>query len=227
MRLATWNSQTGVAPNWDSIVGLNADVLSVQESEPDAKAYVEAHEGWTCEWQVGRYRKGVAVLARDPYKIEQTERSEPCSLSTLIRGPGDSRFRFVGFWAMTPKGIDDSYPRQATDLIMSIPRDDVPSVIAGDFNASSRNAHHLTNVAALSSRSMVSAYHAFHRIEHTDAWDDPTSYHDWNKDRPFHMDYVFIPSEWAIEAVEVGTFDKFAAARLSDHVPVIVTASLK
>jgi exodeoxyribonuclease-3 len=223
MRLATWNSQPGVAANWDSIVGLDVDVLTVQECEPDTKALVEAHDGWTCEWQVGRYRKGVAVLARNPYRIEEVEWSERCHLSTLIGGPGDSRFRFVGFWAMTPTGPDETYPSQATDLIVSIPRDGIPSVLAGDFNASSRNDHHLTNVAVLSSRSMLSAYHAFHGIEHTDPWGHPTSYHDWNRDRPFHMDYIFVPTDWTVQDVEVGTFNDYAAKKLSDHVPIIVT----
>lgn len=227
MRLATWNSQPGVAANWETIVALDADVLTVQEAEPDVKAFVEGHEGWSCEWQVGRYRKGVAVLARDPYDIEEIERADRCFLSTIISGPGGSRFRFLGFWAMTPKGKDDTYPAQATNLIVSIPIDGLPTVMAGDFNASSRNAHHLTNVAVFGSRNMVSAYHAFHAIEHTDEWEHPTSYHQWSKERPFHMDYVFIPTRWTVEVVEVGAFEDFTAKKLSDHVPIIVTASPK
>jgi exodeoxyribonuclease III len=223
MRLATWNSERGVARNWDTIKGLDADVLTVQEAEPNTKGFVEGNDGWTCEWQVGRYRKGVAVLARNPYKIEGVEQPGRTFLSTIINGPDDLRFRFVGFWAMTPNAPDDSYPSQAGNLILSIPRDGVPTVVAGDFNASSRNAHHLTNVAMLSSRSIVSAYHAFHGIEHTDPWEHPTSYHQWNRDRPFHMDYIFVPSQWPLQAVEVGTFEDYAAMKLSDHVPIIVT----
>ncbi|MDP9227333.1 MAG: hypothetical protein M3P18_26490, partial [Actinomycetota bacterium] len=110
MRLATWNSQPGVAPNWETIVGLDADVITVQEAESDVKAFVEGHEGWSCEWQVGRFSKGVAVLTRDPYVIEEIERADRCFISTIISGPAGARFRFVGFWAMTPKGEDDTYP---------------------------------------------------------------------------------------------------------------------
>lgn len=227
MRLATWNSQPGVARNWDTIKGFDVDVLTVQECEPETQDFVEGNDGWMCEWQVGRYGKGVAVLARRPYKIEEIEQSGRCHLSTIINGPDDLRFRFVGFWAMTPKDPDDSYPSQAGNLILSIPRDGLPTVVAGDFNASSRNAHHLTNVAMLSSRSIVSAYHAFHGIEHTEPWEHATSYHLWNKDRPYHMDYVFVPIEWTLQAVEVGSFDDYAAMKLSDHVPIIVTTSPK
>lgn len=69
MRLVTWNSQPGIARKWETIQGFGADVLTVQECEPDTKAFVEGHARWTCEWQVGRRHNGVAVLARDPYRI--------------------------------------------------------------------------------------------------------------------------------------------------------------
>src|SRR4051794_32106296 len=110
MRLATWNYQTGLVPKWDAIEGLDADVLTLQEVGPGFKAFIEEHEGWTCEWQVGRYTKGLAVLARKPFAIGRVEFSRPCALSTLIVGPDDQTFRFVGFWAMTPRGVEDGYP---------------------------------------------------------------------------------------------------------------------
>ncbi len=37
MRLVTWNSQPGIARNWETIQGFGADVLTVQECEPDTK----------------------------------------------------------------------------------------------------------------------------------------------------------------------------------------------
>lgn len=39
------------------------------------------------------------------------------------------------------------------------------------------------------------------------------------------MDFVFVPEAWTIDAVEVGTFEAYTAAGLSDHVPVIATVS--
>ena len=35
MRLVTWTSQPGIARNWETIQGFGADVLTVQECEPD------------------------------------------------------------------------------------------------------------------------------------------------------------------------------------------------
>jgi endonuclease/exonuclease/phosphatase family metal-dependent hydrolase len=225
MRIATWNSQPGVTRNWDAISSFDADILTVQECEPATKAFVESKTGWTCEWQVGRYEKGVAVLARDPYSIEGIESSAPCFLSTFIKGPADTHLRFVGFWAMTPTGPDDGSPQQANELIELRPRDGLPTVIAGDFNASSRNDHHVENVATLRVHGLKSACDDFFGSPDTYPGDHPTSYHQWDEGRPHHMDFVFVPNDWVLQDVQVGTFAEYAATKLSDHMPIVVTAS--
>jgi hypothetical protein len=217
MRIATWNCETGLhPPSWAAIEALKADVLTVQECLSEACEQAK-RLGWTCKWQVGRVRKGVAVLARRPYRIHTLERSEPCVISTLISGPEGSRFRFVGFWAMTPHG-GDSYPQQATRLIEQLPDDGISTVIAGDFNASSRNAHHLKNVQRLADLQLVSAYHSFHQIDQTGDWPDPTSYHQQHQLKRYHMDYVFVPETWRIQSVKVGSFKDYVERGLSDHV---------
>jgi endonuclease/exonuclease/phosphatase family metal-dependent hydrolase len=38
------------------------------------------------------------------------------------------------------------------------------------------------------------------------------------------MDYVFIPSGWAVEDVQIGTYAEYAATGQSDHMPVTVVA---
>jgi endonuclease/exonuclease/phosphatase family metal-dependent hydrolase len=99
----------------------------------------------------------------------------------------------------------------------------MPTVIAGDFNASSRNEHHLRNVESLAARGLVSAYHSHRRIEHAGAWADATSYHHRQASSRHHMDYVFVPADWSIRDVEVGSFDEYMGRRLSDHVPIVVS----
>lgn len=226
MRLATWNCQTGVQNNWSLVEKLDADVLTIQECGDDTCAEAAGRRGWTCEWQPGRYRRGLAVLARAPYRIELRERSEPCLISTMVSGPGALRFRFVGFWAMTPsRGGADTYPQQATDLIRQLPDDGTPTVVAGDFNASWRNHHHLRNVANLAARGLVNAYSSFYKIADDARPEYPTSYFQWNKARPYHMDFVFVPESWPIQNVQVGSFEDYPGSRVSDHVPVIVSVS--
>jgi endonuclease/exonuclease/phosphatase family metal-dependent hydrolase len=221
MRLGTWNCQTALASKWGVVETLDADVLAVQECGPNTRADVDGRSGWHCEWQKGTYRNGLAVLAREPYVIESREKPfEPFCVSALISGP--TPFRFVCFWARTPTFVGDEYPQQATRLLEQLPEDGLATVIAGDFNASSRNEHHLRNVETLRTRGLVSAYHHFHGIEHTDPWEHATSYHHRQASRPYHMDYVFIPAAWSISSVEVGAFEDYPARGVSDHVPVLV-----
>lgn len=222
MRLATWNCQTGLDSNWGAVEALDADVLVVQECGPGTPAQAAEQDGWTCEWQPGGWDKGLAVLARSPYRIETKEPSEPFFISTVISGP--DRFRFVGFWAMTPKFAGYEYPQQATRLIEQLPDDDVPTVVAGDFNAS-KSQPHLTNVRSLAALGLVSAYHAFHSLDHSADEVHATSYHHWQDSRPHHMDFVFVPADWRILSVEVGSFDDYPGRGLSDHTPVLVSIS--
>jgi exonuclease III len=220
VRLATWNCQKGLDSNWDAVEALDADVLVVQECGSGTPAQVADRDGWTCEWQAGRWHKGLAVLARSPYRIESREPSEPFCISTVIAGP--ERFRFVGFWAMTEKDAGYSYPQQATRLIERLPDDGLSTVVAGDFNAS-KSPHHLGNVGSLNALGLVSAYHKFHGLDHKGVEADPTSYFQWQESRPYHMDFVFVPDQWLIEFVEVGTFENYPGRRVSDHVPVVVS----
>jgi endonuclease/exonuclease/phosphatase family metal-dependent hydrolase len=96
-------------------------------------------------------------------------------------------------------------------------------VLAGDFNASKSDAH-LANVRRLEDRGLISAYHAHLGVEHDGVEAHPTSYYRWQESRPFHMDFVFVPRSWTIRSVNVGTFADYTGGRLSDHVPVTVSA---
>ena len=220
MRVATWNCQTGLSTNWDTIERLDADLVAIQECRDGTLEEAEEH-GWACEFQAGGYGKGIATLTRAPYVVEDRERTETFLISTIVSN-GDDRIRFVNFWAMSPKLTGYSYTRQATLLIESLPDDGIPTIVAGDFNASKSRAH-LHNVRRLNERGLVSAYHRRYEREHAEPEDDPTSYHLWREDRPFHMDFIFVPQDWPIEGVDVGSYEDYCLTKLSDHMPVVVT----
>jgi hypothetical protein len=203
---------------------LGANVLSIQEFGSETEAAVESVEGWSCKWQRGRNDvKGLAVLARAPYEISEIEFSFPCAISTCIRRPGEPDFRFVGFWGMTP--LDeaiDGYPIQAREVIRFACSDDFPTVIAGDFNAKWLHELHQANVATLTEHGLVEAYHKFHEVQ-SDDWNDATLYWKHSQHLRYHMDYVFLPSDWAVLDVEIGSYETYVEPRISDHVPVVVT----
>jgi endonuclease/exonuclease/phosphatase family metal-dependent hydrolase len=50
----------------------------------------------------------------------------------------------------------------------------------------------------------------------------PTFYLQWNKEKAYHIDYCFLPEEWAegVESVEVSAYDEWRT--VSDHRPLVV-----
>jgi hypothetical protein len=114
---------------------------------------------------------------------------------------------------MTEKDVGSTYTQQATRMIAAMPDDELPTVVAGDFNAS-KSPEHLRNVERLRERALVSAYHRVHDTEHSGIEEHPTSYFRWQRERPYHMDFVFLPEEWSADSVEVGTFEKVHGIRI-------------
>ena len=80
-------------------------------------------------------------------------------------------------------------------------------------------------MARLSSLGIVSAYHVKRDVPHGDEA-EPTLYFQWKKEKPYHIDYCFIPHDWAdrITTVEIGTYE--AWHQHSDHRPLLVDIDL-
>ena len=78
------------------------------------------------------------------------------------------------------------------------------------------------HIARLEAAGLVSAYHAF-----TGAIPGqepvPTHYFRTHRDKPFHIDYCYIPTAWMarLENVSIAPFEDFAP--LSDHRPITIT----
>lgn len=81
--------------------------------------------------------------------------------------------------------------------------------------------NHTEVVRLLNQHGLTSAYHAFYG-ETQGAESRPTHYFWHKKQRPFHIDYVFVPSSWRVNSVDVGSFARWG--KVSDHVPVVVDA---
>ena len=78
----------------------------------------------------------------------------------------------------------------------------------------------------MSAAGLVSAYHA-HRHVAQGAESDYTHYWTWKRDKPFHIDYVWLPQAWSGGmSLNVGDYDTYVGGGLSDHVPVTAEFSI-
>lgn len=102
------------------------------------------------------------------------------------------------------------------------------AILAGDFNQSTRfgakrgpNRHFARVLELVDKLGLASAWHR----QHGEKFGEetlPTHFHLWKRERPFHIDYVFVPRNTKVASATLGTFDEFTASGLSDHVPLTI-----
>ena len=138
----------------------------------------------------------------------------------------------VGLWAC-PEQKGRSYGAEVHSTIDVYERllRSQRCVFAGDFNMSlgGEADRRLGVTKRLDELGYTSAYHAFHAA---DFGSEPATYfHQFKRDKPFHIDLVFVPTEWvpAIRSVEIAPYDGWVGPGLlrSDHVPVAVELDLR
>jgi exodeoxyribonuclease III len=103
-----------------------------------------------------------------------------------------------------------------------------PTVLIGDFNSNAIwDTHHPTGlnhsalISLLSELGLVSSYHHF--FSEVQGKETRATFNLlWNKERPYHIDYCFVPASWAsrIKRVEIGSYEEWK--RHSDHRPLLV-----
>lgn len=228
MRLATWNSCLKFARNLPHLLDLDVDVAVVCEAQP-LGTWPTTADGRTVVGltrPVGYEVKHLAVLAREPWTVRphpDTATAPPWTLPVVVDGPRS--FTLVGAWTVQMSGWPDYVPQIAQALEWVVERGGEDVVVAGDLNApiaSSQKAYDVV-VEQYTGMGLVDAYRGARGLGLGDAPPEPTYFHHWKRDRPFHIDHVLLPTTWAQGAVvQVGDYETWVASKRSDHVPVVV-----
>jgi exodeoxyribonuclease-3 len=218
MRLLTWNLCGG--DKREVAAQLDCDLAVFQERRACDAAAGEL-------WFGDPRRKGVSGRASSAWRLQAIEAKRAFPRYFVpMQVTGRESFQLISVWAMP----EDRYVR---GLVRAVHRwreriAAQPTVIAGDFNANVTWDHHHPpdrNFSALARRldalGLVSAYHVFFN-EEFGAETRPTFFLYRHVDRPFHIDFCFIPKAWVprLRNVTVGRHEQWA--RWSDHMPVMV-----
>ncbi|HEY3583590.1 MAG TPA: hypothetical protein VGL90_04335, partial [Casimicrobiaceae bacterium] len=109
---------------------------------------------------------------------------------------------------------------------------DAPSVVIGDFNCFAQwqgkapSKHHVELARRLrDEHALISAYHSAPGFNAA-ATEAPTYFFRWKEDRPFHIDYCFVPAAWRSSIRSVGVRPFNETEWQSDHRPVVVEFDL-
>ena len=225
MRLVTWNCCRGAFDRKVPLLDrLAADIAVVQECARPAC------ESPTCLWFGDNLRQGLAVRARPPYRLKALPPLRDVPKYVIpIAVSGPRRFTLLAVWML---GKPQAHPyvegairaiEMYRELIASS-----PTVVLGDLNSNTIWDHqhkpHLSHsglVARLAELGLVSAYHHY-RAEPHGRETKPTFYFQWKKERPYHIDYCFLPRKWARHGlrVQVGSYETWRS--WSDHRPLVV-----
>lgn len=231
MRIVVWNCRMGFVKKRAVLYALKPDIAVIPECSQDAIKLC-SDEGYTGCWWGDKKNKGLAVIASKPWTLE-VGRPPTQKWIAPVKLIGATNFLLLAVWACPVGQVKQlNYIGQVFEAIKRHNgwfSDGLPTVICGDFNSNAifdhgrKKRNHTAVVTMLEQRSLLSAYHTFFSEEQGEET-RPTHYFWYRKSRPFHIDYVFLPSKWIPSAkVTVGTYRKWRP--LSDHVPLIVDFS--
>jgi exonuclease III len=233
MRIVAWNCRMALARKRQHLYALQPDIAVIPEcARPDLELCL--HDGFDGRWFGNNPRKGLGVLVRKPLHISRTEKPPNRWIVPLSISGHQCAFRLIAVWAMPIKGSTvKSYIGQVYEAVFHHPQwfDGKPSILCGDFNSNKfwdgnrKTGNHSAVVTLLEKHSLISAYHHF--FSETQGQETRPTYYFWHrKNRGYHIDYVFLPRDWAsnVKTVEVGNHS--AWSKLSDHVPLFVDVAL-
>jgi exonuclease III len=225
MKIISWNCCLNLSKKFDKIKKLNPDILIIQECEelpedffPNAKYYRTGHTK----------NKGIGVVLFD--NVAEIAPSFNNKLDYFLPLNLDNGIRLLALWSFTHRAagrFGEGHVGHVSDAIEYY-RDWLESaekaIISGDFNNSviwdkgDKESNFKNTNLALESIGFKSSYHKLNNEEFGKE-KRATLYHTKNKDKTYHIDYVYLKGLEPKE-IEVGSYADWI--QFSDHVPVIV-----
>ncbi|HEY4839451.1 MAG TPA: endonuclease/exonuclease/phosphatase family protein [Candidatus Acidoferrales bacterium] len=228
MKLVTWNCAMALHKKHEKLLQFGADIMVIQECSRKFIKQIDRTEGWSSAWFGKNPNKGLGVIVKAPWIIQEARALKPKWIAKLIID-GPVPLELFPVWACTSNRRAESYIGQVHLLLDILERANPnhSTIIAGDFNSNSiwdggrRINNHSAAVGRLRKLGMVSAYHAFFK-QIQGAEKHPTFWFTKNKKKVYHLDYAFLSERLSakLKRVEVGHHRDWLS--FSDHAPILV-----
>lgn len=183
------------------------------------------------DWSGSHPGRGIGVISAGSYAVERVPEYPPGRSAHPLRVHGPQTFHLLAIWSRPQRSSLRNYCHEVVDAIEAHQAflQEAPAVIAGDFNSNAlwdrqvgeRNHSYL--VSRLRAEfGLKSAYHDYFQVPQGEEV-HPTFYQYRHRDKPFHLDYCFVPDSWRVIGVHVGEWSKWHT--YSDHCPLTVEIS--
>lgn len=229
VRLITWNVNMALRRKWPALLDLRPDVAILQEvSKQDVLQRAEAI------WVGNNPHKGLAVLGMNGFHVRVHPSHDPrVEFIVPIEVTGPASFLLLAVWVMHNRAVRRVEERpnrwqmlQALEIYEPLLQSG-QCVVSGDFNNAilwdrpGKAHNHELSVNKLTDHGLVSAYHT--QLNSSQGKEGhPTLFWMRHRDAPYHIDYIWFPKAWVggLKGVEIGDYENWVGARLSDHVPL-------
>lgn len=239
IRIVTWNAHAGFHKKLRRLTEeLAPDVAVVSEACTEGRLRKAGVANFSSMQWIGRIpNRGVAAIGFGSCKVKMKSKQWDQRLEWVlpVGVDGPVPFNLFACWIKNAKARCD-VPMDADltqgaklplvyETLVSDP--DVPVVIAGDFNNSvnwdkGTERDFCRLVEQYDSLGLVSAYHHW-AAEAFGNESSPTFWAQYDSQKPYHIDYCFVPKNWAITQVWVGNYTDWIRKKDgSDHAPLVV-----
>ncbi|MBJ6126580.1 endonuclease/exonuclease/phosphatase family protein [Microvirga splendida] len=224
MRIVTWNVCDGFNRKFGHLERLDPDLAIIQEVRPGCLAFAGLSE--RSLWLGDEGQKGLAVIGYGGWKLSPAMSISERWFCPVIAHNGSQVLHIVAVW------VDSSQECGPPTLsALAKLRDFVeaaPTIIAGDFNhcvamdkRKSPGKRFSDVLKIFDELGLASAWHDHKQEEHGQET-AATLYWTWNRDRQFHIDFLFRSRSIDVEQALLGTYEQYVPTKISDHVPLVV-----
>lgn len=246
MRIVSWNCNGALRKKTQFLDNLEADILIVQECE-DPDQSNGAYQKWAGDflWVGPSKNKGLGIFSQQgvslskcnwagEFKVNGFKSNHPSlqwstsDLELFLPCIADETLCILAVWTKLADSSVFGYVGQLWKYLQ-IHWSEIVShkaIVLGDFNSNAiwdkpdRWWNHSAVVDELEEMGLKSLYHAQHR-EKQGLESTPTFYMCRNENRPYHIDYAFLP-ENIIKRSQITIGEKTKWLEVSDHLPLIV-----
>jgi exodeoxyribonuclease-3 len=225
MRIVAWNCCRGpFEKKLAALATLTPDIAVLPEAIHPAK---ESNQVLWFPTETSRL--GIQVRAYNGYKLRRLKTFDLPNCVVPIRVTGPTCFNLLAVWTWPAPSYVKALANGLSAYSALFDKGD--TVVAGDFNGNPvfdkprRRFKWSDSFSVLADAALVSAYHHAHRINFGRER-HPTHHFLRNPERPFHIDFCFVPQRWAKRGLKVKIERSALWRSLSDHFPIVVTSDI-
>lgn len=231
MKIITWNCNGAFRKKFERISDYDADIYIIQECENPDESQNSKYQEWSKNhlWIGDTKNKGLGIFAKQEIRLKQlewTNKFRDHTVKHFLPCRVNQSFDILAVWTHKNNSQYFDYIGQFWKYLQVNKENFNEIILAGDFNSSAIWHHydkwwnHSDVINELSELGIESLYHKF-TGELQGKESKPTLYFQRNKNKQYHIDYVFGVQKYSEKLIniEVGSLNEWLV--LSDHMPIL------